>query len=131
MGESLPLRFDEVHKRFRRGDQESGVLEGIDLEVLPGEFVALMAPSGSGQSTLLNLVAGLDRPTAGKLTVGTFQPSTMSDNQLCRWRSQHIGYIFQRYHLLSVLNAAQNIEVPLLLFSLSGRERKRRVATAL
>jgi putative ABC transport system ATP-binding protein len=131
MGESLTVRFDEVHKKYRRGDQEITVLDGIDLEVAPGDFVALMGPSGSGKSTLLNLVAGLDKPTAGRVFVGEYEPTTMSDNQLCSWRSHHVGFIFQRYHLLSVLNAANNVEVPLLLFDLSKKERQQRVRTAL
>jgi putative ABC transport system ATP-binding protein len=131
MGVSLPVRFEDLHKRFKRGDQDITVLEGINIEVQPGEFVALMGPSGSGKSTLLNLVAGLDKPTSGKVTVGDFEPSRMSDNQLAEWRSRHIGFIFQRYHLLAVLTAAENVEVPLLLFPLSGRERKQRVKTAL
>ena len=131
MGQSVPIRFSEVHKKFHRGDQDISVLEGIDFEVMPGEFVALMGPSGSGKSTLLNLVAGLDKPSAGRITVGSDEPATMSDNSLCAWRARHVGYIFQRYHLLSVLNAAQNIEVPLLLSSLGASERKSRVKTTL
>jgi putative ABC transport system ATP-binding protein len=90
-----------------------------------------MGPSGSGKSTLLNLVAGLDKPTAGRVFVGEYEPTTMSDNQLCSWRSHHVGCFFQRYHLLSVLNAANNVEVPLLLFDLSKKERQQRVKTAL
>jgi putative ABC transport system ATP-binding protein len=131
MREALPIRFDSVFKRFRRGDQEITVVEDISLEVPPGEFVALMGPSGSGKSTLLNLVAGLDRPTSGTIRIGQHEPAKMSKNELCRWRSQHVGFIFQRYHLLAVLNAAQNVEVPLLLFNLSRKERQARVRTAL
>ncbi len=131
MGQSLPIRFLDVHKRFTRGDQNITVLEGIDFEVTPGEFVALMGPSGSGKSTLLNLVAGLDKPSAGRVQVGNDEPAVMNDNALCAWRARHVGYIFQRYHLLAVLNAAQNVEVPLLLSSLGSAERQKRVATAL
>ena len=131
MSEALGVEFVDVRKRHTRGDQEVNVLNGVTLRVPPGDFVALMGPSGSGKSTLLNLIAGLDRPNAGKLSVGTFEPSRMSDNELCGWRSQHVGFIFQRYHLLETLTAAQNVEVPLLLFKLSGSERKRRVRTAL
>src|SRR5438874_153581 len=87
MSPSLPVKFDEVHKRFKRGDQEITVVEGINIEIAPGEFVALMGPSGSGKSTLLNLVAGLDKPSSGRVTVGGFEPATMSDNELCHWRS--------------------------------------------
>jgi len=131
MSEPLGVELQELKKRFARGDQEVTVLDGVTVKVPPGDFVALMGPSGSGKSTTLNMIAGLDKPTAGKLTVGNFQPAKMTDNELCAWRSQHIGFIFQRYHLLETLTAAQNIEVPLLLFHLSGAERKRRVQTAL
>jgi putative ABC transport system ATP-binding protein len=131
MGASLHVHFDEVHKRFKRGDQEISVVEGINIDVEPGEFVALMGPSGSGKSTLLNLVAGLDKPSSGRVTVGNFEPATMSDTQVCHWRSRHIGFIFQRYHLIGVFDAASNVEVPLLLFGLSRSERQRRVKTAL
>jgi len=131
MGQSLPIHFEEVHKQFKRGGESITVLEGINFEVTPGEFVALMGPSGSGKSTLLNLVAGLDKPSAGRVIVGSDEPATMGDNEICAWRARHVGYIFQRYHLLSVLNAAQNVEVPLLLSKLGGAERSSRVKTAL
>lgn len=131
MGEPIGVQFDNVCKRFERGGQQIPVLEGVSFNAAPGEFLALMGPSGSGKSTLLNLIAGLDRPNAGKVSVGQYQPATMSDGALCDWRARHIGFIFQRYHLLDALTAAENVEVPLLLFKLSGKERKRRVATAL
>jgi len=107
------------------------VLNGVTFDVQPGEFIALMGPSGSGKSTLLNLTAGIDRPTAGQVLVGDFQPSAMSEDQLADWRRQYVGFVFQRYHLVNVLTAAENVEVPLLLFKLSKAERKRRVHTAL
>src|SRR5688572_3931044 len=131
MAASLPVRFLDLHKKFRRGNQEISVLEGVNVEVEPGEFVALMGPSGSGKSTLLNLAAGLDRPTSGRVLVGDVEPAQMSDSDLARWRSKHIGFIFQRYHLLEMLNASNNIEVPLLLFKLPRSERKTRVKTAI
>jgi putative ABC transport system ATP-binding protein len=90
-----------------------------------------MGPSGSGKSTLLNLTAGIDRPTSGKVLVGNSEPSAMSDNELCDWRSRNVGFIFQRYHLIDVLKASENVEVPLLVLGLSKAERKRRAQTAL
>jgi putative ABC transport system ATP-binding protein len=125
------VQFQNVTKGFARGGQQIVVIEGVTLTIAPGEFVALMGPSGSGKSTLLNLIAGLDRPEAGRVLVGNIEPAKMSDRQLCDWRSRHIGFIFQKYHLLEVLTAAGNVEVPLLLFNLPRAERQRRVRIAL
>jgi putative ABC transport system ATP-binding protein len=125
------VRFQEVSKTFRRGDQEVKVLDGIDFDILRGEFVALMGPSGSGKSTLLNLAAGLDKPTTGRVIVNGSEPANLGESAACKWRSANVGFIFQRYHLLAALDASQNVEVPLLLHKVSGADRKRRVATAL
>jgi putative ABC transport system ATP-binding protein len=103
----------------------------VTFDVAPGEFIALMGPSGSGKSSLLNLTAGIDRPTAGQVIVGERDPASMSERDLADWRRQNVGFIFQRYHLVNVLTAAENVEVPLLLFKLSKEERRRRVQTAL
>jgi len=127
----MQIVFQGVHKRLSHGSQELTILDEVDLTVGSGEFVALMGPSGSGKSTLLNLAAGLDRPSRGSVRVGDFDPAQMSENELCDWRSRHLGFIFQRYHLLATLTAAQNVEVPLLLRNLPSRERRRRVETAL
>ena len=131
MGKSVPVTFEDVTKTFTRGGQSITVLDSVSLQVEPGEFVALMGPSGSGKSTLLNLVAGLDKPTQGRVLVGDTQPQLMNDNQLADWRAGSVGFIFQRYHLLSTLTAAENVEVPLLLRKCSSAERKQRVKTAL
>src|SRR5439155_26065408 len=90
-----------------------------------------MGPSGSGKTTLLNLSAGLDQPTAGEIRVGDQEISAMSESQLARWRTRHVGFVFQFYHLLPVLTAYENVELPLLLLPLSAAERKRQVRTAL
>jgi putative ABC transport system ATP-binding protein len=95
------------------------------------EYVALMGPSGSGKSTLLNLTAGIDRPTSGRIVVGTNEPATMSDNEQCDWRARTVGFIFQRYHLIDVLRAEENVEIPLLVVGLSRAERRRRAESAL
>jgi putative ABC transport system ATP-binding protein len=131
MADPASVRFQEVSRSFRRGDQEISVLEGIDFEIVAGEFVALMGPSGSGKTTLLNLAAGLDRPNRGKVIVGGVEPANLGESKACKWRSHNVGFIFQRYHLLAELDASQNVEVPLLLAGLSRSERKRRVKTAL
>jgi putative ABC transport system ATP-binding protein len=125
------VRVQNVHKEYRRGSERIDVLQGIDLEIPPGDFLALMGPSGSGKTTLLNLIGGLDRPTSGTVEVAGEPISRLSDGQLARWRSRHIGFVFQFYNLLPVLSAEKNVELPLLLTSLSGAERRRHVATAL
>jgi putative ABC transport system ATP-binding protein len=125
------VRVQNVHKEYRRGSERIDVLQGIDLEIPTGDFLALMGPSGSGKTTLLNLIGGLDRPTSGTVEVAGEPISRLSDGQLARWRSRHIGFVFQFYNLLPVLTAEKNVELPLLLTSLSGAERRRHVATAL
>lgn len=122
---------ENLHKHFRRGSEQIDVLQGLDLEVAEGEFLALMGPSGSGKTTLLNLIAGLDQPSAGMIQVGPDLISAMTESQLARWRTRHVGFIFQFYHLLPVLTAYENVELPLTLLSLSAAERKRQVLTAL
>jgi putative ABC transport system ATP-binding protein len=120
-----------VRKVYRRDTQEIPVLGGIDLTVPEGEFVALRGPSGSGKTTLLNLIAGIDRPTSGTVRVAGTELGTLSENALARWRSRHIGFIFQFYNLIPVLTAAENVELPLLLERLSRRERRERALLAL
>src|SRR5687768_4789898 len=125
------VRLLGVHKYFRRGSERVDVLNGLTLDVAEGEFFGLMGPSGSGKTTLLNLIAGLDKPSEGEVWVGSERISQMSEGQLARWRTRHIGFIFQFYHLLPVLSAYENVELPLLLLPLSAAERKRQVYTAL
>jgi putative ABC transport system ATP-binding protein len=120
-----------VRKVYRRDTQEIPVLGGIDLEVPEGEFLALRGPSGSGKTTLLNLIAGIDRPTSGTVRVAGTELGSLSENALARWRSRHIGFIFQFYNLIPVLTAAENVELPLLLERLSRRERRERALLAL
>ena len=131
MASELIVRVLDVHKNFRRGSEQIDVLKGLSLEVPQGEFMALMGPSGSGKTTLLNLIAGLDRPSEGEIWVGGQLISQMSEGQLARWRTRHVGFIFQFYHLLPVLTAYENVELPLLLLPLSSRERRQQVLTAL
>ncbi len=127
----LIVQVRSVHKFFTRGSEQVDVLNDLSLDVPAGEFLALMGPSGSGKTTLLNLIAGLDRPSSGEVWVGGKQISAMSEAQLARWRTRHVGFIFQFYHLLSVLSAYENVELPLLLLPLSAAQRKRQVLTAL
>jgi len=128
---SALVSIRNVVKGYVRGKQRVEVLHGINLEVEAGEFLALMGPSGSGKTTLLNLIGGLDRPDKGEITVGNERIDRMSSGQLAKWRARHVGFIFQFYNLLPVLSAERNVEVPLLLTKLGGRERKRNVRAAL
>ena len=125
------VRVRDVHKVYTRGSERIDVLQGVDLEVPRGDFVALMGPSGSGKTTLLNLLAGLDRPSGGAVQVGDVRIDKMGEGELARWRSRHVGFVFQLYNLLPTLTAERNVELPLLLTSLSSSDRKRHVAAAL
>ena len=125
------VQIHNLHKEFRRGSERIDVLQGVDLEVPRGDFLGLMGPSGSGKTTLLNLIGGLDTPTDGSVVVAGDRIDRMSGGKLARWRARHIGFVFQLYNLLPVLTAERNVELPLLLTSLSRAERRRHVATAL
>ncbi|HEY6093034.1 MAG TPA: ABC transporter ATP-binding protein [Gemmatimonadales bacterium] len=125
------VEIRDVYKSFQREEQRIDVFTGLTLDIDAGSFTALMGPSGSGKSTLLNLMAGLDKPTSGTVTVAGSQVSTMSAGQLAAWRSRNIGFVFQSFNLLPVLTAYQNVELPLLLTRLSGKERDERVKLAL
>ena len=121
----------DVSKQYVRGRERINVLDGIDLNIQAGEFVAFMGPSGSGKTTLLNLIAGIDQPTSGTITVAGRDIQQMSSKSLARFRSEHIGFVFQFYNLLPFLTAQKNVELPLLLTNLSGSQRKKNAATAL
>jgi putative ABC transport system ATP-binding protein len=125
------VRVAEVHKYFQRGGERIDVLNGLSLNVGEGEFLALMGPSGSGKTTLLNLIAGLDQPSTGEVWVRNDLISAMSESQLAAWRTRNLGFIFQFYHLLPVLTAFRNVEMPLLLLPLSAAQRRQQVLTAL
>jgi putative ABC transport system ATP-binding protein len=120
-----------VTKVFWRGKEELRVLEGINLDINEGSFEALMGPSGSGKSTLLNLIAGLDRVSSGTARVAGRDLTSLGDSDLAKFRAGTVGFIFQAYNLMPVLTARENVELPLLLTSLSGAERKKRALTAL
>lgn len=129
--ESPLVRIQNVHKYFTRGAERIDVLNGANLDIPSGDFLALMGPSGSGKTTLLNLMGGLDSPTEGTVNVSGVDISRLGGSALSRWRSRNIGFVFQLYNLLPVLTAERNVELPLLLTSLSKAERSKRVAIAL
>ena len=125
------VKVSNVSKSYFRDSLEIPVLHDINLDIPEGQFLALMGPSGSGKTTLLNLVAGIDQPTSGNLIVAGEDISGLGDRELARWRSHHIGFIFQFYNLMPVLTAYENVELPLLLTGLSRKERREHVETAL
>ncbi len=131
MSESNMVEVRQVSKDYRRGAEIVHVLQSLDLDVEAGDFLALMGPSGSGKSTLLNMIGGIDRPSSGEISVAGQRIDDLSESRLARWRSRNVGFIFQLYHLLPVLSAEKNVELPLLLTKLSKQERRTRVAAAL
>lgn len=125
------VNLSDVEKSFTKGREVVEVLNHIDLEVKKGDFVALMGPSGSGKTTLLNLIGGIDQPTAGSVVVAGQELVGLSSRKLAQWRSENIGFVFQFYNLLPVLNARRNVELPLLLTKLSGKQRRHNADVAL
>src|SRR5881394_3206103 len=125
------VEIDNVRKVYKRDAFEVPVLNGVTLAVPRGDFLALMGPSGSGKTTLLNLIAGIDRPTSGSITGDGKEISRFNETALAAWRARHVGFIFQMYNLIPVLNAYENVELPLLLTKLSKKQRREHVTTAL
>ncbi|HEV7433170.1 MAG TPA: ABC transporter ATP-binding protein [Steroidobacteraceae bacterium] len=125
------VQIKNLSKTYTRGTQKVEVLHGINLNIEAGDFVALMGPSGSGKTTLLNLIGGLDAPSGGSITVGGERIDQLSENALAKWRSGHVGFVFQFYNLLSTLSARKNVELPLLLTRLSALQRRQRADIAL
>ena len=115
---SAAVECRNLEKRYTRGKESVDVLTGINLTINDGDFLALMGPSGSGKTTLLNLIGGLDQPTGGDILIHDESLTGMNSRQLAKWRSENVGFIFQFYNLLPVLNAHRNVELPLLLTGL-------------
>lgn len=121
----------DLTRVYHQGDIEVTALDGISLEILRGEFVALMGPSGSGKSTLLHIIAGIDRPTAGQCFVQDTDVATLNETELAEWRNNHVGFVFQTFNLIPVLSALENVELPLLLTSMTREERRVHAEAAL
>lgn len=125
------VEIRQLTKSYRRGGQTVPVLTNISFDIMPGDFIALMGPSGSGKSTLLNLIAGIDKPDSGSLKVNGIDIAVLSEAELADWRAANVGFIFQFYNLMPVLTAFENVELPLLLTTLSRSQRQERVELAL
>lgn len=121
----------DLSKRYTRGKESITIFEALTMSIPQGDFIAIMGPSGSGKTTLLNLLGGIDRPSSGSVECEGVRVDKLSEGKLAKWRSQNVGFIFQFYNLMPTLTAAQNVELPLLLTKLSGKQRKERVETAL
>jgi putative ABC transport system ATP-binding protein len=131
MNNNAFIKLTGVSKFYMKGKTRVPVHENVNISIPQGCLVALMGPSGCGKTTLLNLIGGLDRSSTGSITVGGQEISSMSEGQLAKWRSTQIGFVFQFHNLMPVLTAERNVELPLLLTSLSRKQRKEHVATAL
>src|SRR6187549_573297 len=115
MADSPIVSAQDLHRRFGEGDAAVEALDGVSLDFAKGRFVAIMGPSGSGKSTLMHCLAGLDRPTSGKVIVDGVELTTLDDKRLTDLRREKIGFIFQAFNLLPVLTAEENIALPLTI----------------
>jgi putative ABC transport system ATP-binding protein len=125
------IQLENVEKVYRTDKIETLALSNLNLSVRQGEFIAVMGPSGSGKSTLLNLIGLLDEPTKGRLRLNGAEVVSYRDKQLARMRNEHLGFIFQSFHLIQDLNVVDNVEIPLLYRRLSNAERRRLALAAL
>lgn len=131
MAERTIVKIRNLSKIYRQGEVEVMALNRVSLEIAAGEFLTLMGPSGSGKSTLLHIIAGIDRPTEGECLVQGIDVARLNESQLADWRNQNVGFVFQTFNLIPVLTAAENVELPLLLTRLTGKQRREHVAAAL
>tara|TARA_R110002153_G_scaffold106689_2_gene246139 strand:+ start:12964 stop:13662 length:699 start_codon:yes stop_codon:yes gene_type:complete len=125
------FELSQVAKRFTKGKETISIFHDLNMQIKEGDFLAIMGPSGSGKTTLLNLLGGVDQPTEGQITFDGQRIDNLSEGQLAKWRANNIGFIFQFYNLMPMLNAARNVELPLLLTNMSRSERKQQVKVAL
>ncbi len=125
------ITLDKISKSYSKGKKQVVVHDNFNLTINRGEFIAIMGPSGLGKSTLLHLIGGLDQPTSGNITVDNEQINNLSERKLTQWRSENIGFVFQSHHLLPVLNAKSNVELPLVLTPLNKKQRQQHAELAL
>lgn len=128
---SALFELKNVVKGFVKGKEKISIFEDLNMTIEEGDFVAIMGPSGSGKTTLLNMLGGVDQPTGGEVWFDGERIDSLSEGNLAKWRANNVGFIFQFYNLMPMLNAARNVELPLLLTKLSGKQRKKNVETAL
>lgn len=131
MTDEILFELTNVAKKFVKGKEHITVFDDLNMTINRGDFLAIMGPSGSGKTTLLNMLGGVDQPTSGQVVFDGSRVDTLSESQLAGWRANNIGFIFQFYNLMPMLNAARNVELPLLLTKLKGAQRKKNVAAAL
>ena len=131
MSDDILFDLKGVSKSFVKGKETITVFDGLDMSIAHGDFLAIMGPSGSGKTTLLNMLGGVDQPTSGEIHFDGSRVDTLSETQLAAWRANNIGFIFQFYNLMPMLNAQRNVELPLLLTALSRSQRKKSVEAAL
>ncbi len=131
MSDDILFDLKGVSKKFVKGKDTITVFDGLDMSIARGDFLAIMGPSGSGKTTLLNMLGGVDQPTGGEIWFDGSRIDSLSENQLAKWRAHNIGFIFQFYNLMPMLNAERNVELPLLLTKLGRAQRKKNIAAAL
>ena len=131
MSQENIFELNNVTKKFTKGKEVISIFEDLNLDIAQGEFLAIMGPSGSGKTTLLNLLGGVDQPTSGEVSFASERIDQLSESDLAKWRANNVGYIFQFYNLMPMLNAERNVELPLMLTRLNKAQRKQSVATAL
>ncbi|WHI44827.1 ABC transporter ATP-binding protein [Microbulbifer sp. EKSA008] len=131
MSEEVLFQLKDVSKSFTKGKETISIFESLNMEIDRGDFVAIMGPSGSGKTTLLNMLGGVDQPSGGEIWFDSERIDSLNEGALTRWRARNIGFIFQFYNLMPMLNAQRNVELPLLLTNLSKSQRRHNVETAL
>jgi putative ABC transport system ATP-binding protein len=125
------IQLEHIHRTFQVGEQSVHALNDVNLIIKKGEYVSIMGPSGSGKSTLLNIIALLDRPSSGRYVLNDLDVIKRSDDELAQIRRENIGFVFQFFHVIPRLTAAENVEMPMILAGINSKERKQRVQEAL